>query len=285
MGTAVREIQGLEVEFAAPQGDHSGGLKLSRRLIAITIGLFGGVCCALVLSFLLSHPVAAAPPPLFSNPAPSVSPPAQGVLTVAQSTLLDVSSSSAPGNAAAAPITNAVSATMAPLVSALHGTVDSKGTQPVQALRQTLIPIIQPAVTSVTTAVTPVVTTLPPVLSQMVQSGLPFVLPSPSFMATAGRATSHATGPNTSAERSFASILSPKAPVRRPAPFAPTPQAPIAPTTSSVTEGSSPFSGGNPLVGDRPLDLLFPAILSIGLILWLGRDSGVLLDLRHSPPG
>jgi hypothetical protein len=285
MGRAVREILELEIEFAAPQGDDGGSYGFSRRLIAIVLGVFGGVCCALFLSILLSHAVGAATPAL-SVPGPSVGPAAQGILTATQSTISAVSTPIAPAIDIAAPVADAASAAATPLVSALGGSTASLDIKPVQTLRQTVIPVVSPAVTSVTAVVPPVVAALPPVLGQVVHTGLPLVLPGQPSTATPSRAVAITTPATTSASamNSLASSVIPNAPVRVPSPFAPTPQAPVAPS-SAVADGSSPFSGSNPLLGHRPLDLLLPAILSIGLVLWLTRESGVLLDLRHSPPG
>ncbi len=284
MGRAVRKIQELEEEFAAPQGDLTENVGFSRRHATIVLGVFGAICCALAFSALLSHPAGAASPSLFV-PGATEGPLVQGVLTGAQSAISTVSTSvvstSVVSTSAVStsvevspPLTNAASETTAPLISSLHGVNDLR---PVQTLK----PMVRPAVNSVTETAPPLVTVLSPALGQVIQPGVPFVVP--IQLSTVGTRTAGTTIARRS-EGSLASSVSPNAPVRSPVPFAPTPQAPVSPN-SSATEGSVLVSGSNPLVGNRPLDLLLPAILSVGLILWLGRDSGILLDLRHSPPG
>jgi hypothetical protein len=278
-GRAVREIQELQIEFPAPQVGSSALMGRARRLVIILGAVLGGIVCAIALSSLLAHPVGA-----------TVAPSPQATLPPAAAVMHDtvrsaVSTAVAPVGETASPIVQPLVTVVAPQIAQVLDT----GSATLQSLPQTLTQTVSSTVGATTTAVPTAVTS---VVTSLVT---PLVTPlaTPVVGQAAGALGSHASvisspwhaGPQHGpAFTSRAVHIPPNAPSAPVSPTVPTPPVPFVPS-GTTGSGSSPALGSNPLAGHRSSNLQLPTTLSVRLLLGLSRDSGILLDLRHSPPG
>jgi hypothetical protein len=277
----VREIQELQIELPAPPVG-SGAVARSRRVVIILAGVLGGIFCALVLSSLLAHPVGAT-----VAPSPGATLPSAFVHNTGQSAVSTVSTAVAPLGEAVSPIVQPAVAAVVPQVAQGLPTGSATLQSVPQILTQTLGSTVGVTATSVPTAVTSLVTPLVnPVVTPLGTPLVTVVGPADAVGSRAPIISSplHARTQHAPTLVPGAASVPPNAPLAPASPIAPTTPIPFVPS-GAAESGSSPALGSNPLGGHRSLDLLMPTTLSVRLLLGLSRDSGILLDLRHSPPG
>ncbi len=248
----MRAIQELQVELPAPPDGRSGVSGRLRQLVSILVGVLGGLFCAIVLSTLLAHPVGAA-----------VDPGAEGALPIAA--IHDALPPAVPTGSAAT--TGAADAIVKPVVTAVIPQV----TLALRTGMSTLRPVAQ----TLTAVVLPPLASLVPVVTSAGGPRSPKNL-APTPLPVRRRGAQVFVPQAKSFPRNV-----PLAPLSPNRPTTPVPFLPSGTTGS----GSSSVPGNSLLAGHPPLDLPLPTTLSARLVLGLSRDSGILLDLRHSPPG
>lgn len=248
-----------------------------RPLLVLLVGI-GGATLGLAILTAMAHPAAASE--LSTGPS---------ALSVPRtpSASIPVAEAVAPLTTPAVPALATVLKVVPPAVSS---TVEPLPDRAVMAVGAPAIPGINASVTNVLG-----ILTIPP--SSPLPTGIPTAGLGPS-LTPAGRATS-AEGPvvagsattASSSGQTSAQRLGYVRPSPSPVPFSPNPSptsplpSPIAPLTAIDASSSSPSQGTSPFASLPPSSLLLP-VLALGSMIFLrGKRPRLLFDARCSPPG